>query len=157
MIEKNLGFSLTVGPQWKAELKRLNATTKEITRAIDDEILTTAVEIRNIIIRNMRKKKTGRFYKKTKKNILYQASAPWQAPAVDTGALIRSIVMDVRPHEVEVGSNMKGKDGKYPIFLEFGTKNMEPRPYLRPAFDHAKRLFYATIRKNVNNAIKKAR
>ena len=160
MANQHSHFKISRGPQFEAELKRLGATPAKIEKAIGDELITTANVIRNHIIKSFAKKKTGIFYKRTKKNILYQSSAPWEPPAVDTGDLKKSIKMDVRRMglldrmEVEVGSNLKGKHGKYPIFLEFGTKNMEPRPWLRPAFDAGKLLFYAGIKRHVLEAMK---
>lgn len=104
---------------------------------------------------------TGRTYVKgKKKDIIHVASAPGQPPAVDTGRLRASISTNWsgsilwrgktgpqaeqtdgigRPTKkqekftVVVGSNVA-----YAPFLEFGTRKMAARPYMRPAFDRIK-------------------
>lgn len=169
-MSERLRFTFTKVPDFDAELKRLKATPKAIEKAIKDELITTAVFIRNHIIKSMRK--TPRITRPKRNSMtggqsgnynwmsggkMHIPSSPGYAPAVDTGDLIKSIKMDVRQNEVEVGSNLTGEEGGYPIFLEFGTKFMEARPYLEPAFIDGKMDFFVGIRKNVLNAIKKAK
>jgi HK97 gp10 family phage protein len=163
-------FTFTKAPDFDQELKKLKATPKAIEKAISEEFITTANVIRNHIIKSMRS--TPRITRPKKNRVtgsqsgnynwmsggkLHIPSSPGYAPAVDTGDLIKSIKMDVRLHEVEIGSNLKGKKGKYPIFLEFGTENMEARPWLEPAYMVGKRDFYTNIRRNVINSIRRAR
>lgn len=170
MATRKFGFTLEKGSDFDKELKRLKATPKAIEKAVKKELITMAVGIRNHIIRSMRstprvtrlKTIANSNAKNPKGNFnwmsggkLHIPSSPGFAPAVDTADLIKSIKMDVRSSEVEVGSNLTGKDGKYPIFLEFGTKNMAARPWLEPAFIDEKRVFFSTIRNNVLRAIKK--
>lgn len=56
-------------------------------------------------------------------------------PAIDTGTLRRSISFEVE----EKGDAVIGKVGStirnpaYPLFLEYGTSKMKPRPWLRPS------------------------
>lgn len=76
----------------------------------------------------LRTQKSGRTY--TRRGITHKASAPGEAPASDTGRLVNSIkVIDDEPNLV-VYVNVSAEYGDD---LEFGTENMEPRPYLRPA------------------------
>jgi len=59
----------------------------------------------------------------------HQASAKGQAPATDTGTLVNSIkVTQTSSHSGEVGSGLQ-----YAFWLEYGTINMDERPWLRPA------------------------
>lgn len=62
----------------------------------------------------------------------HQASAPGEAPASDSGALVASISMDIEAGGLaaEIGT---GRD--YGLFLEEGTDKIEPRPWLKPAAD----------------------
>lgn len=67
----------------------------------------------------------------------HTASAPGQAPANDTGALVRSI---------RVEKNKKNEstviiDKEYAVFLEFGTSKMKARPFILPAFLKTKKWF----------------
>lgn len=57
------------------------------------------------------------------------SSAPGEAPAVQYGDLIRSIAW-IR---IEKLTRRIGTNQKYGRYLEFGTKRMKPRPFLRPA------------------------
>ena len=61
---------------------------------------------------------------------------PGEIPTIQTGALKKSIRWSkgVKQFTRKIGSVIKG----YPVFLEFGTKRMTKRPYLRPAIDRNK-------------------
>lgn len=160
----SVGLKVVIGPEWDRELKKLKATPKAVQRALQKEVTRMGIDIRNNAIRSMRKTpKTGRKYRSTKQRGIYHtASSPGYPPAVDTGDLIRSIVMDVRgsqitDFEVEVGSNITNPKNRYPRWLEEGTKFMDARPWLEPAVEVAKRKFYTTVRRNVNEAIRNAK
>ena len=62
-------------------------------------------------------------------------------PAVDTGALRRSITFEVMENKNEtrgiVGSNIGNlsSNSLYPAWLEYGTSRMQPRPWLRPSLE----------------------
>src|SRR5690554_341120 len=62
------------------------------------------------------------------------ASAPGDAPNTDTGRLVSSILVDVKPFGIFVGSTLQ-----YAGHLEFGTSSMEPRPWLNPALESQRR------------------
>lgn len=68
--------------------------------------------------------KTGKQYGK------HRASAPGEAPASDTGTLVRGITARVgsEPLSYEVHSV-----ADYAGFLEYGTSKMAARPYMQPA------------------------
>jgi hypothetical protein len=114
-----------------------------------------AIGMRNTIITSMRNSPaTGkRYYRRSTrggKRVYHRASSPYKPPRVDSGDLVRSIDVDARIGEIEVGSRIGGhfqaKHGKrlnwsYPAFLESGTKHMKPRPWLGPAYNkHEPRL-----------------
>ncbi len=68
--------------------------------------------------------KTGEIYGR------HQASAPGEAPATDTGKLVSGIrVIKIDEKTVSVVSK-----APYSFDLEFGTMNMEARPFLGPAW-----------------------
>lgn len=81
--------------------------------------------------------KSGRVY--VRKNITHIASAPGQAPAVDTGTLINSIKTDAKPGSLtaEVATTTD-----YAPHLEYGTVNMEPRPAWIPEAEEARRTYF---------------
>ena len=75
--------------------------------------------------------KSGRIYNRGPGSNLsptHQASAPGQAPATDTGALVSSIQVSQQGLNGQVGTKLE-----YGFFLEYGTLFMAERPFLRPA------------------------
>lgn len=130
----------------------------EFVRAIDNEIRDYIVAVKNRYIRilndMMRGPKTGRIYNVGKtptkadraagRNFRsHQASAPGEAPAIDTGRLRQSIVSEITKRfpmvwEAVVGTSIKpaaGQERSYPEILEFGSAKIEPRPMWRPALE----------------------
>lgn len=72
--------------------------------------------------------------------IAHQASAPGESPATDTGILANSITYEVgrTGHKIycKVGTSLK-----YGYWLEYGTKNIKPRPFARRALvEHEKKI-----------------
>lgn len=107
----------------KFSLQRI-IDTGRVSRAIRAYLRDVKAEIARL----MRLPKSGKRYRKPNGRF-YQASAPGEAPAVRTGALLRS-VKEVFPKwstgELSISADYAG-------FLERGTKRMRPRPYVRPA------------------------
>lgn len=65
------------------------------------------------------------------------ASAPGEPPASDTGRLLTAIT-----HRIKVGEYVYAEvvaNVLYAIYLELGTRYMDPRPFLRPALAAAVR------------------
>ncbi len=63
----------------------------------------------------------------------YAPSKPGESPHVRTRRLWQSIT-----HEVEKGVCRVGTNVKYAKWLELGTRNMRPRPFLRKALSRAR-------------------
>jgi HK97 gp10 family phage protein len=75
--------------------------------------------------------RSGRTY--TFRGVTHQASAPGEPPAVDTGNLKNSLrVLEVTDERASFGTS-----ADYAAYLEFGTRYMEARPFLRPAADNS--------------------
>lgn len=83
--------------------------------------------------------KTGRSYQRGTKT--HQASAPGEAPATDTGALVNSIAFR---QETKLTSIVWSRL-KYAYWLEYGTRKIEPRPSWRPAVEKNAPLFQRLI------------
>lgn len=105
-----------------------------------DILVIGANNIRNDVILGMRNSPPMgnlyfRYFKSTKKGkkkaVFHRASQPGMPPRPDTGDLLRSIIVDARWAEIEVGSIITNP--AYPKWLEEGTKNMDARPWLFPA------------------------
>ena len=71
------------------------------------------------------------------KTIAHSPSMEGSAPAVDSGALRRSVTHDITVN----GTSVRGRVGStitnppYGAYLENGTSRMAPRPWLLPALD----------------------
>ena len=91
---------------------------------------------------------SGRVYQKYRPRRLHQASAPGEPPAVDTGLLRASVGHRVGADaegvfaEWGVMTGAEDREGGTTIdhigvWLETGTRHMEPRPWLRPSIPAA--------------------
>ena len=84
-------------------------------------------DVRNEILRRiLATTKTGRIYRRRSGE--HRASAPGEAPASDTGTLVRGIAVTVNPQTLSVRIN---SGAAHSLYLEFGTPTIEPRPHLR--------------------------
>lgn len=108
---------------------RIPQLKEQLTREVDRLVFRIAHQIRNEAIRLIQQgTKSGRIY--VRGGIRHQASAPGEAPATDTGNLVRSIRVD---HQPASGRASVVVGAEYGAELEFGTRKMAPRPFLRPA------------------------
>lgn len=80
--------------------------------------------------------KTGRAYRRGR-TAIHIASAPGEAPAVDMGTLTNSINMDMPT----LTSARISINADYAAYLEYGTRFMQPRPYVTPAIDKVRTQF----------------
>lgn len=126
---------------------------KNITKGAEKKLLAIGFQMEKEIKMSM-KAGSGRMYGK------HRASAPGEPPAVDTGRLRGSISTNWSGSGMAKGSTegvARGEDGvgqpdakedmftvvvgtnvPYASFLEFGTRNMAPRPFMRPIQDKFK-------------------
>jgi HK97 gp10 family phage protein len=111
----------------------------EIQGAASKLIRKITLDVEGTIKRSMAGSKSGKQYargaaltkagKPVKRRRYHRASAPGESPAVDTGNLINSI-------RSQFPTPLKGVlniGAAYASFLEFGTRKMAARPYVRPA------------------------
>jgi HK97 gp10 family phage protein len=137
-----------------ALLKALRKYSAETQKAVLDAIEKTAVEVRNTAVRSIQTgPKSGITYVRAggqNASRTHTASAPGEAPANDKGRLARSMLWKRDGNSAIVGSTVTG----YPHWLEFGTVNMEPRPFLRPALDANKEVYLARLKKIHDEALK---
>jgi len=126
----------------RIQIKNLNETLKkfgklkeELKEPFREVVKGGAQLIRGEAIKSIQTgPKSGRIYEKYNPRRTHRASAPGQAPASDTGNLVRNIKVKQKDQDtVEVESN-----APYSAFLEFGTSKMLARPFLFPAFEKSK-------------------
>lgn len=101
--------------------------TKRVEIAAMQGLIAGALKVKGEMIRRINSPpKTGTVY--TRRGIVHQASAPGEAPATDTGALVNSIDIFPNPSLLQVVVNVSAA---YAAALEYGTVKMAPRPYAR--------------------------
>jgi len=73
---------------------------------------------------------------------IHRASAPGEAPAVDTGNLKGTINMEMTGKTTAIIT----ADPEYARHLEFGTRRMQMRPFMRPAAEKNRGPFISALR-----------
>ena len=101
----------------------------------------------------------GRTYEKYNPRRTHVASKDWQAPATDTGELVRSITTHV-DYQAKIFYVISSTQiAPYNRALEFGSlgTNLYPRPFLRPALVKKQAVVFTMMSKAVNKALQDAR
>ena len=132
--------------------KALKSLEKDLEQPFREVIAGGAQLIRGEAIKSIQTgPKTGRIYEKYNPRRTHSASAPGQAPASDTGNLVRNIAVKMESRDqVAVVSS-----APYSQFLEFGTSKMLPRPFLFPATQRSKKKIAMAIFNRVVSEIRK--
>lgn len=127
--------------------KAFDAELKKIIRA---RLLKIAALFQRKIQQLFRMPKSGRIYNvgstPTKKDKAsgrrfrsHQASAPGEAPAIDTAALSKSITHQItegaQGFDLDIGPSQQSGRDDVAAWLEFGTSKIAPRPAWRPALE----------------------
>jgi len=117
---------------------RVKFNTQALTRTIDEElpkrVLEAANEVRTTVLDTLSGMRHGRTYYVPGTRRKYTASAPGEAPATATAELRQSVKTSVRSEGRRVIGETRS-DSKHALPLEFGTKFMAARPWLRVSFD----------------------
>lgn len=117
------------------KFNRIPQIQASIRPSLSAVVRRTAHDIEGEVKKEMRGSKSGRQYG------THQASAPGQAPAVDTGLLINSIqVVNVSDLTSTVGTNVE-----YAMGLEFGTTRVAPRPVWIPVTEKMRKTFVDAV------------
>ena len=140
-------------------MKQLRKLPRSATVELQHTIQQAAEDVRNEMLRSMKEEqKSGRMYpikpKGQQKSVrYYRASAPGEAPAVRSGNLQNSIhtEYDDKGLTAYVGVLELAKVD-YAAYLEYGTRKMEPRPFIEPALEKNK----DQIAKKINDAVDRA-
>lgn len=107
----------------------LSNIARDLKRVTANATLSTAAYAEGVAKESMMGPKTGRIYRVSRTGKLHQASAPGQAPAIDTGNLVNSLQHErVGEEDARTFTNTE-----YAAHLEFGTAKMAPRPFMVPA------------------------
>ena len=137
---------------FKKVMSSLKNLEQDLEKPFREVIVGGAQLIRGEAIKSIQSgPKSGRIYEKYNPRRTHKASAPGQAPASDTGNLIRNIVVkQENPDLVKVESN-----AIYSSFLEFGTSKMLARPFLFPATERSRKKIAQAVFNRVVKEIKR--
>ena len=114
----------------KEFVRRLEKSEDDSGDTVMEMVTAITLTVHRNMIASFRTPKTGRLYGK------HRASAPGQAPAIDTGELAAKTqpAFDRPKLQGEVATS----DPKS-VHLEYGTRDMAPRPYAKPAAEKTRR------------------
>ena len=121
---------------------KTSSMLSSLTAAIQGETLN----LHEVIVKSIRKEGTGRVYRRGKTT--HKASAPGNPPATDTGNLMSTTSFDMDMRGKSPVGNVVAR-APYAAALEFGTRKMDPRPFMKPALINNA----ARIRSSVRNAL----
>lgn len=125
----------------KQALEALKKAETQLEQPIKDSLLGGGQLIRSEAVKSIQQgSKTGKIYEKYNPRRTHRASAPGEAPASDTGNLVRNIIVKNTDDTVSVESN-----ANYSKFLEYGTSKMLPRPFLFPAYEKSREKIVKSI------------
>jgi phage gpG-like protein len=115
--------------------RALAAFGREVAADVSKAVVATALEALTDVRKAIQgPPKTGREYPRgANGDKIHRASAPGEAPATDTGALVSSTYLS----RIDDTTQAIGSRLDYAFFLEFGTLRMEPRPSWVPAAERA--------------------
>lgn len=114
---------------------RLPEIAAKLPREVGEIVMKTAFDVQQAAQESMSGPKSGRTYRRGGK--MHQASAPGEAPAVDTGDLANSI----KTEQTGPTSAIVGVGAKYGAPLEFGTSRIRKRPFMGPAAEANRQAF----------------
>jgi HK97 gp10 family phage protein len=135
-------------------IKKLDKITDEMKRAMGAALWLGGQKIEeNAKLSIQREAKNGRVYKRGQ--IAHKASAPGEAPANDTGRLVASFNTSATADKLIVQIKSGGGVVDYAKYLEFGTNNMEARPFMKPALEKSRKYINDRMEKAIKQVVAK--
>jgi len=102
-------------------------------KQVKQERMQEAVNlVRNHTVEKLSGTRHGRTYRVPGTKVYYTASSPGEPPATATARLRQSIKTEIQDE-----AGLVGTDVEYGLYQEMGTRNILPRPWLRPSFEES--------------------
>ena len=120
---------------------RLNELSGQLRRLASRAVREELMAITKDVKMDMAQTKSGGLYLRSKTGAPHQASAPGEAPAIDSGALVNSI-------QTTMDGDLSGAvytNQEYAMFLEYGTTKMAARPFFSSNGEKSRPRFWARI------------
>ena len=135
------------------KIKDLQAFNKKLNKKLLDNKVKTYVTratfmVEGTVQQSIKQKGTAREYPR-KGQPPHEASAPGQPPATDSGFLSQNITANV---EKKSDGSVVGQiisAAPYSAHLEFGTSQMQARPFMQPALEQNRRKIHSMFKKGV--------
>jgi len=129
-----------------------------IKQAARQGLSGAAIEVQSEAQRTLNREGRGRVYVKRGGRV-HVASLPGNPPAKDTGNLGRSVQIDDR-QLTQASNELRvriGTDQPYGRWMEFGTRNIAPRPWLNRSLNQARPSALKRIDQAIRLAISRIR
>jgi len=131
---------ITVG---KVMFNRIPAMARALSTDSDKIVQKTALDVQAEVVTSMQGARSGRRYGD------HRASAPGEKPARDMGTLVGSVGVQSKFNHAIVYAS-----AAHAPHLEYGTRNMAPRPFLRPAARKFNAIFEFAVKAMVERAMR---
>lgn len=135
-------------------LSSLQAKVKRLDWGIQAAVITALRSLANPIEQDikqeLRKTKSGPIVTRYRPQRQVKVSRPYEAPAEDLGMLVNSIEVDVDPSQYNMTIAALAP---YARELEYGTRHMLPRPFLRPALTRWRQRIIDAIHSAIKGAL----
>ena len=143
-MSKNFHFSIDNVPSLLGKLSKIERSLvmqRRMTRAVN--------LVKNNVVKKLNEKGKGEPYVRyfNGQRIEGNASRPFDPPATFMGELKNNIYVDVRPTSRGGAVGTIRATAPYAKALEFGTTNMQPRPFLHPTLEENKGKIKSIFRK----------
>lgn len=131
----------------QAKVKRLDWS---IQAAVVIALRSLTQPIKADIQRRLNMEKSGEYVKRYRPTRVVKVSVPYEEPARDMGMLVNSIDVDVDSAEFNLVISASAPHARP---LEYGTRSMLPRPFLRPALYRWRPKVVDTIKKAIKRGL----
>lgn len=134
----------------QAKLRNLRSRAAKPLR---DALHGSAILMQNEIRKILRGPRHGKIYK-LRGGALHQASAPGEPPALLTGHLRASVEGRAEIEAIAARVQAGGFGAPYAIHLEFGTRKMAQRPFMRSTVRQNKAAIVERVRLALNQVLR---
>ena len=136
-------------------LSSLQAKVKRLDWGIQASVIAAlrglATPIENDIKSELRRPKSGEVRTRYRPERQVKVSRPYEPPAKDLGMLVNSVEVEVDPSQFNL---VISASAPYARELEYGTKKMLPRPFLRPALTRWRQRIIDAIHKAIKEGLR---
>lgn len=150
MGDEYISFKVTLSKDLQETYK---VAHREVKAAMRDELKKIGVEGEERMKRSMQNTGKAHWFYRRPDGAIHWPSAPGYAPAIDSGRLFSSIVLDTADESIEIGSEEKSGFTDYAFWLNEGTSKMAARPFVDNVGEWIESVIENRIYKRMMNTI----